>query len=229
MAREPRLTIVNNTTYFPVMLPAGYDGDKRRKRYCKTKTEAKELKAAIHQWKINRRRPQDTFRASEAELGWIGYLRAEKIDLSRLPEIISTWRAVSRDVKEKLRCEVAADRYVEWRTANSKSETTLKDIRSRVNRFKVHFLDRPLIDLAPADIREYLETRNHATSRHNDFKVLSPFFKWAKLQRFIAINPLTELTKPPADQPEPLRLTAQAFSRLLRVGLTLAPEKRWHF
>jgi integrase len=225
MTKKTRSVVMAGITYYPIDLPAGYDGKKTRtKRYCKSRSEAADLKARIRQWKLNRRYQPDTLEITDTDKGWIVYLRNELgPDLSNIPSIVAHWKATAASVR--LPCTVGemVAQYIAYRSPSLKPRT-LTDVRHRCLRFSSMFHGRKVHEITPADIRAFLDQQNHGTSQRNDYKVLSPMFAWAREKSMLVANPLNEIKRPKAVRTAPAILTIEAFSKLLKAADTDFPD-----
>jgi len=97
-----RSVTLKGITYYPVDLPAEFDGNaKRSKRYCSSVTAAKELRSRINRWKLSRKLKPDTLVLAETDRQWITYLHAELgPGLSALPAIIGHWRKTAVQLRK---------------------------------------------------------------------------------------------------------------------------------
>ena len=101
--------------YQRVVAPIGFDGaTKRTARYCHTKNEAKELRARIQRWKIERAAPPRSFLAiTEEDQNWLGYLKNRLGDLSKLPAIIDHYERTSKAVTEPMTVQALCNLFLE--------------------------------------------------------------------------------------------------------------------
>jgi integrase len=225
MAKKPRSIVMAGITYYPIDLPAGYDGKKERtKRYCKSRNEAVDLKARIRHWKLTRKYQPDTVEITDTDKGWIVYLRNELgPDLSNIPSIVAHWKATAASVRHPCTVREMVTQYLAYR-GPSLNPKTLADVRHRCLRFSSMFHSQKVHEITPADIRALLDHRKHGTSQRNDYKVLSPMFAWAREQSMVVVNPLNEIKRPKAVRTGPAILPIEAFSRLLKVADAKFPD-----
>src|ERR1700733_7173595 len=102
--KKLRSVSLKGITYYPVDVPAGFDGNaKRSKRYCHSKNEVSVLRSRIQQWKLAKRHKPDTIELSDSDKRWIQYLHAELgTDLSPLPQILEHWRKTAKSITSPL-------------------------------------------------------------------------------------------------------------------------------
>jgi hypothetical protein len=225
MTKKTRSIVMAGITYYPIDLPAGYDGKKARsKRYCKSRSEASDLKARIRQWKLTRKYQPDTVEITDTDKGWIVYLRNELgPDLSNIPSIVAHWKATAASVRHPCTVGEMVAQYIAYRSPSLKPRT-LTDVRHRCLRFSSMFHGRKVHEITPADIRTFLDQQKHGTSQRNDYKVLSPMFAWAREKSMLVANPLNEIKRPKAVRSGPGILPLEAFSKLLKAADAKFPD-----
>jgi hypothetical protein len=111
---------------------------------------------------------------------WVAYLHSELgSDLGDLPAIIRHWKSTAASISKPSTVFEMVAEYLVHRGRDMKAKT-LADIRHRCLRFSSMFHGRKVHEIAAADIRAFLDSRDHSTSRRNDYKALSPMFRWAR-------------------------------------------------
>lgn len=208
--------VVKGKTYYPLDIPAGFDGNARRsKRYCSSRSEVAALKDRVRQWKLNRKYRPDSIALSDTDKQWIAYLHAELgADLSDLPRILGHWKLTAASIRRPMTVYAMVSEYLEYRKRDT-APTTISGIRSRCSRFSVTFYDRKVHELTAADIRAFMDAQEHPTNRRNDYKALSPMFSWACEQGMLIVNPLTAIKRPRAAVVTPEILTPDQFTKIL--------------
>lgn len=211
--------ILKGIRYYPLNIPAGFDlNANRSKRYCKSKSEVLDLKARIRQWKLARKYKPDSIALSDSDKQWITYLHAELgPDLSDLPRVVEHWKLTAASVRRPARVHDMVTRYLAYRERDL-GAVALADVRHRCTRFSSMLHDRNVHELAAADIRAFLEIREHQTSRRNDYKALAPMFSWAREQGMLVLNPLSEIKRPKAANVEPGILSPDRFEKILNIA-----------
>ncbi len=202
-----RSVSLRGITYYPVDVPAGFDGNaKRSKRYCHSKNEVSVLRSRIQQWKLARKHKPDSIELSDSDKRWIQYLHAELgSDLSTLPQIIGHYRKTA----------------LEGRPG---SKRTLADMRHRCRHFALRFGSVKAHEVTPAQMRSFIDSAESPASARNHYKVLSVVFRWAREHRIIAINPLDEIKRPDAGHTTPGIYQPEDFRKLLETAAKYFPE-----
>jgi hypothetical protein len=200
--KKLRTVTLKGITYYPVDLPAGFDGNENRsKRYCRSKNEVSDLRSRIRQWKLSRKHKPDTLEISDSDKRWIQYLHAELgADLSTLPQILQHYRKTALSITSPLTVLELCEQFIAYREGRHGSKRTLADMRHRCRRFAERHGDAKAHEITPAQMRAFLDTSKHA---RNDYKVIAVVFKFAKEHRIIAINPLDEIKRPDAGHTTP--------------------------
>jgi hypothetical protein len=148
------------------------------------------------------------FKAEHAEHGtaaitgeerrWINFCRDQVGDLSLLPKILEHWKTTGPDSINPTSVGDAIDRFLAWRPNQGRwNPSTAEDTNSRLSAFKEAFPNRLIHELTPADLQDFLAGRGAAGTQAKYFNKLRPVFRYAKLHRFLAINPLENI-RPPA-------------------------------
>src|SRR5271166_2216488 len=204
--------------YIRVETPAGFDGyDKRRPVYCKTRNQANELKARIKAWKAERRAGVQVVAITESDQHWIGYLKNQIGDLSRLPEIIEGWKRTETTIT-KTTVRDLCKAFETFKAGEIENHRTLSDIRYRLNQFSDKFGLGFAHEIQRPQLREYLQTITKGYSRRNAYKWLRPMFDFAKERHFITVNPFDGIDRPEAGHGEPGIYEPEEFERLLRTA-----------
>ena len=221
--KKLRSVILKGNKYYPIDLPAGFDGNtKRSKRYCSSETAAKELKSEISHWKLTRKLKPDTLVLAETDRQWITYLHAELgPDLSALPAIIGHWRKTAVQLRAPCTVSQLVEQFLTYRASRPGSKRTLADMRHRAKRFAALFSDIQAHEVAPAQIREFLDS---STYPRNDFKVASVMFGFARERGMVVIDPIAEIKRPDASHTEPGIYQPEDFKRLLETAEKNFPD-----
>jgi integrase len=224
-AKKPRAVVIDGITYYPVDLPAGYDGNsKRQKRYCKTQSEVADVKARIRHWKLARKFKADTLTVDDDAKRWIAYLQAHIGDLTQLPAIVAHWNKTAKSVTAPSTVKELCDQFIYYRKGRPHSKRTLSDMRYRTSRFAENFGSLQAHEISATHIRKFLDSAESPASSRNHYKVLSVLFKFAKERRIIAINPLDEIKRPDVGHTEPGIYQPDEFRRLLETADNDFPE-----
>jgi integrase len=218
--KKLRSVSLKGITYYPVDVPAGFDGNaKRSKRYCHSKNEVYTLRSRIQQWKLAKRHKPDTIELSDSDKRWIQYLHAELgTDLSPLPQILEHWRKTAKSITSPLTVLELCEQFIAYREGRPGSKRTLADMRHRCKHFALRFGEVKAHEVTPAQVRSFLDSAESPSSSRNHYKVLSVAFRWAKEHRIIVINPLDEIKRPEAEHTEPGIYKPDEFRRLLKAA-----------
>lgn len=219
--KQPRSVSLKGIDYYPVDVPAGFDGNvKRSKRYCHSKSEVTALRSRIQQWKLARKHKPDTVELSDSDKQWIQYLHAELgPDLSPLPGIIEHWRRTSKSITHPLTVLELCEQFIAYREGQRGSNRrTLADMRHHCKSFALRFGEAKAHEITPAQLRSFLDSAGSDSESQNNYKVLSIAFNWAKEHRIIALNPLDEIKRPSAGNIEPGIYQPDEFRRLLETA-----------
>ena len=202
--------------YIRVETPAGFDGyDKRRPVYCKSRNQASELKARIKAWKSERQSPNaQVIMLTESDKNWLGYLKNQVGDLSKLPEIIETWRRTETTISKTLVRDLR-DQYLAFKAGEISNPRTLSDIRYRLTQFSDKFGLGFAHEVTTPQLREYLQGIAKGYSRRNSYKWIRPMFDFAKERRMISADPFSGIDRPEAGRNEPGIYKPEEFERLL--------------
>jgi integrase len=211
-----RSVTLHGIEYYPVDLPAGFDGGaKRSKRYCRSRSQVADLKARIKQWKLNRKYRPDTVEITETDKGWVAFLHNEiGHDLSDLPRIVRHWKETGKAIIARVTVRHSVDEFLKYRETQVAAKT-LTDDRYRLGKFKVRFGDWQLSEMIPSNFREFMDEREDDTSKRNDYKILSPWIKWCIEKRWIVLNPLAEIKRPKVKNKTPATYSIEAFKALI--------------
>jgi integrase len=217
--KKARSVVLKGIKYYPVDLPAGFDGNaKRSKRYCHSQGELTDLKARIRNWRLNQKYRPDSIEISDSDKQWISYLHVELgHNLGALPQILEHWKLTAASVRNPCTVSEMVTKYLEYREGDA-APTTLGGMRSRCRRFSAMFPFREVHEITTSDVRAFLDSREDRTSKRNDYKELSPMFSWAREQGMVVINPLSEIKRPRANNGAPEILTIDAFEKLLKAA-----------
>jgi integrase len=222
--KKLRSVSLKGITYYPVDVPAGFDGNaKRSKRYCHSKTDVSVLRSRIRQWKLSKKHKPDTIELSDSDKRWIQYLHAELgSDLSALPQILGHYRKTALSITSPLTVLELCEQFIAYREGRpGGSKRTLADMRHRCRRFAERYGDAQAHEVTPEQVRELLDSAKHA---RNDYKVLSVVFQFAKERRSIAINPLEEIKRPDVGHTTPGIYQPADFRKLLETAAKYFPE-----
>jgi hypothetical protein len=114
--KKPRCVTVQGIEYYPVDLPAGFDGKtKRSKAYCRSLSQVSDVRARIKQWKLNRKYQPDTLGITDNDKRWIAYLHNELGDLDQIPVIVEHWKRTGKAIAERVTVKESIDSYLEAR------------------------------------------------------------------------------------------------------------------
>ena len=95
-------------------------------------------------------------------------------------------------------------------------ERTLSDSRIRLAKFCLTYGSSLVKDVSVQEIEAWLHRKEWGQqSKLNYYRVLSTFFNYAVKGKYLAVNPLKEISRPKAEDTEPGILTVAQFERLL--------------
>src|SRR5258708_17807802 len=121
-----RSVSLRGITYYPVDVPAGFDGNaKRSKRYCHSKNEVSVLRSRIQQWKLARKHKPDSIELSDSDKRWIQYLHAKLgSDLSTFPQINGHYRKTALSITHPLTVLVPSEQLIPYPDAHPGANRT---------------------------------------------------------------------------------------------------------
>jgi site-specific recombinase XerD len=213
----------NPTKPWAANVPAGFsDGDKhwdkRAKAYFKTKTEAANFCIRLNRWKDLQASPvvDATFQATDNDLHWIGYLRAQLPDLSRLPAIIEFWQ--KHGATPSMTLAEAVAKYIDIRKSGTDTPDTIGDVKSKLNAFSAAFPGRRMDEITATDIEDYQNLFPAGWSRKSVWKRVSQFFKYFAKRKLISINPCETLEPPRIEFRAPVIYTVEQVGTVLNAA-----------
>jgi integrase len=188
------------------------------------------------------------FRSKNAALDWASRYREERLeygnqavtpeersailffrehvgDLKLLPEVVRHWRLTAPESIQQIKVSDAMERFLDWRQHQGRwTRSTAEDTRGRLAIFERSLGDRFIHELTPADIEDFLSVRGSAGTRAKFFDKLRLLFRYAKLHRFIAIDPFENMRSPAVDYEEIEIYTPLELERMLTVAEQLHPD-----
>jgi site-specific recombinase XerD len=75
---------------------------------------------------------------------------------------------------------------------------------------------RLLIELAPGECREFLDSIANKTSRRGYYVALSPWLDWCIEKRWLVVNPLSEIKQTKVRNGQPAIYSVDAFRKLIK-------------
>jgi hypothetical protein len=162
---------------------------------------------------------------SDEEKEALTHFRQHVGDLKLMPEVVRHWLATSRVAIKPVTVAVVVDGFLVWRPTHGQwSRSTAEDTAGRLKIFAQALGSRLIHELTPADVERFLAVRGEAGTRVKFFNKLRPLFRYAKRQRFLAIDPMEELTAPRLEYREIEIYTAEELQRMLTVAEKTRPE-----
>ena len=215
--QETRSVTLKGIKYYPVDLPAGFDGKiKRSKAYCRSLGQVSDIKARIRQWKLNRKfQEPDTLTIEDSDKRWISYLHNELGDLNQIPIVVEHWKRTGKNITERVTVKYSIDSYLEARRTHVKPKTHA-DYRSKLGQFSERFSERLLIELTPGECRAFLDSIANKTSRRAYYAALNPWLDWCIERRWLVLNPLSEIKQAKVRNGEPAIYSVDAFKKLIK-------------
>jgi integrase len=144
---------------------------------------------------------------------WIAFARNKLGNLSLLPEVIRHWERTGAHL-EPMATEAAVNTYFDAILPNYK-RVTRYDVTSRLGKFASHFGKKPLHEIRPADVEDFLGTISAGGNRWSSFKRLRPFFKFAKRRNWVSVNVTEEIPAPKVEPPSREVYSVSDFHSLL--------------
>jgi integrase len=205
-----------------VSVPASFSiSGKRQNHYFKSKNAAVE-------WVAKQKFERDTHgrqAVTPEERAAIVFFRENVGDIKLLPDVIRHWLKTSSQAVESAKVSVVVERFLQWRQHQGRwTPSTAEDTLGRLGTFKQSFGDRPIHELTPADIENFLSVRGKAGTRAKFFNKLRPLFHYAKLHRFVAIDPMGDIRPPAIDYQEIEIYSHDELSRMLAVAEEFYPD-----
>jgi integrase len=214
--KKPRCVTVQGIEYYPVDLPAGFDGKiKRSKAYCRSLSQVSDIRARIKQWKLNRKYQPDTLGITDNDKRWISYLHNELGNLDQIPVIVEHWKRTGKAITERVTVKESIDSYLEARKTHVKPKTHA-DYRSKLGQFSDRFSSILLPELSPGECREFLDSIANKTSRRAYYAALNPWLDWCIEKRWLVLNPLQEIKPAKVTNGEPEIYKVDAFKALIK-------------
>jgi hypothetical protein len=194
---------------------------KRENHYFKSQNAAKEW---IARFKSEHAEHGQSAISGE-ERRWINFFRDSVGDLTVLPRVIEHWKATGPDCLSKTTVVGVIDQFLKWRPFQGRwSPSTAEDTLSRLGIFKHLFGDRFIHELTSTDIEKFLSVRGAPGTRAKFFNKLRPLFHYAKVHRFIAIDPMENIRPPTIDYQEIEIHSPDELSRMLTVAEQSYPD-----
>jgi hypothetical protein len=208
--------------YWIISEPASFSlSGKRVNHYFKSENAALEW---VSQHK-RQRHEHGTQSVTSEERNAILFFREQVGDLKLLPEVVRHWRTTAAEAIESTKVAEAVDRFLGWRQHQGRwNPSTAEDTRSRLSIFQAAFAGKCIHELTPADLQEFLAVRGALGTQRKYFNKLRPLFRYAKLHRFLAINPLENIP-PPLQEYREIEIYKPAdLAATLKVAEELYPE-----
>jgi hypothetical protein len=223
--RQPKFKLHKSRSgYWIISEPASFSPTgKRVNHYFRTESEALDWRS---QYRYQRREHGAQPVTSE-ERNAILFFREQVGDLKLLPEVVRHWRTTAAEAICLNTVAAAVDHFLSWRERQGRwNPSTAEDTRSRLSIFKAAFSDKSIHELTPADLQEFLAVRGAIGTQRKYYNKLCPLFRYAKLHRFLAINPLENIQPPiaeyreieiykPADLAAMLKIAEEFYSDLV--------------
>jgi hypothetical protein len=144
---------------------------------------------------------------------WIAFARNKLGNLSLLPEVIRHWERTGAHL-EPMATEAAVQSYFDA-VLPSYKRVTRYDVTSRLGKFASHFGKKPLHEIRPADVEDFLGTISAGGNRWSSFKRIRPFFKFAKRRNWISTNVMEEIPAPKVERPSREVYSVSDFHQML--------------
>jgi hypothetical protein len=155
---------------------------------------------------------------SDEERTYISMARQELGDLKRLPEVLRHWKLTGPDACEKTTLTDAVKRFLDYRGTLGLDRRTVRDSASHMRQFSRMRPYAYVHEIPAAEIREYLEQRGAPATKKTAFKHLRLFWAWAKQERLVATNPMTDIKAPIVRAKEAEVYGAEDFEKVLRTA-----------
>jgi len=205
-----------------VSVPASFSvSGKRENHYFKNKNAALEW---VARYKAERNEHGKAALMPDERTALL-FFREHVGDLKLLPEVVHHWLTTSSRAIEQAKVSDVVDRFLEWRPDQGRwSRSTAEDTVGRLGIFTQFLGDRLIHELTPADIENFLSVRGKAGTRAKFFNKLRPLFRYAKRQRFLALDPTEEIEPPVIDYQEIEIHSPDELERMLKVTEESRPE-----
>jgi integrase len=208
--------------YWYISEPASFSpSGKRVNHYFRSENAALEW---VSQYKRARHEHGNQSVTSE-ERNAILFFREQVGDLKLLPEVIRHWRTTAAEAICSTTVPAAVEHFLDWRQHQGRwNLSTAEDTRSRLSIFKAAFSDKSIHELTPADLQGFLAVRGALGTQRKYFNKLQPLFRYAKLHRFLAINPLENVQPPIAEYREIQIYQPADLAAMLKVAEEFYPD-----
>jgi integrase len=155
----------------------------------------------------------------------IMFFREQVGDLKLLPEVVRHWRTTAAEAICSTTVTAAVDHFLGWRQHQGRwNQSTAEDTRSRLSAFTAVFGNKPIHELMPADLQGFLAVRGALGTQRKYFNKLCPVFRYAKLHRFLALNPMEHIQPPVAEYREIPIYQPADLSAMLKVAEGQYPD-----
>jgi integrase len=212
--KRPHIWIVSEPASFSL-------SGKRVNHYFKSENAALEW-ASQHK---RQRHEHGTQSVTSEERNAILFFREQVGDLKLLPEVVRHWRTTAAEAICSTTVAAAVEHFLDWREHQGRwNPSTAEDTRSRLSIFKAAFSDKAIHELTPADLQEFLAVRGALGTQRKYFNKLCPLFRYAKLHRFLAINPLENIQPPTSEYREIQIYKPTDLAAMLKVTEELYPD-----
>jgi integrase len=159
------------------------------------------------------------------ERRWINFCRDQVGDLSLLPKILEHWKATGTESINPTKVDDVITRFLQWRPSQGRwNPSTAEDTVSRLRTFDAAFPNRFIHELTPTELEEFLARRGSGGTRAKYFNKIRPVFRYAKLQRFLAIDPLENIQPPTLEYREIEIYSPAEMDAMLKVAEEFYPD-----
>lgn len=194
-----------------VRVPARLSSTRRREyKYFETKDKASQFITSFK----NEQAEHGKSAITSEQRQWINFAENELGDLSLLPEVIRHWKRTGETL-EPIATKEAVKTFTATVKPNYPNKRTWHDIEERLAKFGAYFGSRPLHEINIPEIETFLGGYSAGWNRWSVHKRLKPFFKFARIRKWVAAELIEEIPTPKCPTPEREIYSVEQFQNLL--------------
>jgi hypothetical protein len=213
------------STPWKVFAPPGYDGAETRKPYYfATQQAAKDFCKSLEKWQSSRKGRVVANIVTDADHGWLQYLRNELPSLSIIPEVVTHWKKTAAIVTQKISVLDLCEQFMAHKQGAGLAPNTLAEIRSKLKAFSSAFGNHPAFEISPVQMRDYLLTLPSGWTRKGHYKWLRNMFEFAEQQKIVSESPMRSLKAPPRSFSDIQIYSIEDIEKLLKTADSEFPE-----
>jgi integrase len=218
--------VKHQTSGWCVVCPPGFEGEAKRKfRYFDTKTGASNFARIVNDWRHARRLPkfESDLTVTGPKMALLTMLEEGNImSTQQLSEVLEHWKRTGSNAIVQVSLREAVERFIRHvETEERPRPAYLTDIMGKLNRFSAEFPGSQVHEFDRTEIRDYLRDWENSATRNQQLKRLGKFFHWARQERYLAIDPTTDIDFSKVDQSENISIyTVDEATRLMRTADT---------